>query len=120
IVAGGRGGQESESGRVQHRIHEVAGSVSGERAAGASGAVGAGSKSENEDAGMGIAEAGNGLAPILAVAVSAALLAGNLLAIHDQARTKRAADDFRIQNLEPVGEGHSVFIVFGSVARTLL
>jgi len=43
--------------------------------------VGAGSESENEDAGMGIAEAGNGLAPVLAVAVGAALLAGDLLAV---------------------------------------
>src|SRR6266404_2775497 len=62
---------------------------------------------------MGIAEAGNGLAPVLAVAVSAALLVGNLLAIRDQTRTKRAADNFRIQNLEPVGNGHpsSLYLV---------
>jgi hypothetical protein len=45
--------------------------------------VGAGSESEHQDAGMGIAEAGNGLAPVLTVAVSAALLAGNALAIFD-------------------------------------
>src|ERR1700675_3052549 len=100
IVAGSRGGQEGESRLVQHRINEVAGSVSGERASGAIGAVGAGSESENEDAGMGITEPGNGLAPVLAVAVSAALLARDLLAIHDQTRTPRAADDFGIQNLE--------------------
>jgi hypothetical protein len=92
---------------VEHRVHKVAGSVSGERAPGAIGAVGAWSKSEHKDAGMGIAEAGNGLAPVLAVAVSAALLAGNLLAIQDEARTARAGDDFGIQNLEPVRDRHS-------------
>src|SRR5258708_4708225 len=60
---------------------------------------------------MGIAEAGNGFAPVLVVAISAALLARYLLAILDQTRTKRAADNFRIQNLEPIGSGHSAFIV---------
>src|SRR5208337_1115860 len=107
IVAGGRGGQQRKSGFVQHRVHEVAGGVSGERAAGAIGAVGAGSESEHEDAGMGIAEAGNGLAPVLAVAESAALLAGYALAIFNQPRTAHAGDDFDVQNLEPVGGRHA-------------
>ncbi len=104
-----------KSGFVQHRVHEFAGGVSGERAAGAIGTVGAGSESEHQDAGMGIAEAGNGLAPVFAVAVSAALLAGNALAIRDQTRTARAGDDFRIQDLEPGGQGHAAFIVFAYV-----
>src|ERR1700682_4951202 len=60
---------------------------------------------------MGIAKPGNGLAPVLSVAVSAALLAGDLLAIHDQTRTKRATDDFRIQNLEPVRDRHSTHCI---------
>jgi hypothetical protein len=70
--------------------------------------VGAGSESENEDAGMGIAEAGNGFAPVLALAVGAALIAGDALTICDQTRTARAGDDFGVQNLEPVGKRHFV------------
>ncbi len=87
-------------------LHEVAGGVAGKGAAGAIGAVRAGSESEHEDAGMGIAESGNGLSPVLVVAVSAALLAGNLLAILDQTRAERAGNDFRIQNIKPVRKGH--------------
>jgi hypothetical protein len=91
---------------MQHWIHEVARGVSGEGAPGAIGAVGAGSESKHQDARIGIAETGNRLAPVLAVAVSAALLAGDLLAIHDQTRTARAGDDFGVQNLEPVRDRH--------------
>ncbi len=93
---------------MQHGIHEVARSVSGEGAPGAIGAVGAGSESEHQDARLGIAETGNGLAPVLAVAVSAALLAGDLLAVGDQPRAACAVDNFRVQNLEPVGKRHFV------------
>jgi len=97
---------------VQHRVHEVARSVSGERAAGAIGTVGAGSEPEHEDTGVGISEAGNGFAPVLAVAVSATLLAGDLLAIHDQTRATSAGDDLSVQNLEPVRDGHFEFCNF--------
>ena len=85
-----------KSGFVQHRVHKVAGGISGEGAAGAIGAVGAGSESEHQDSGMGISEAGNRLAPVLPVAISAALLAGNSLAIRDQTRTAPASDDFGV------------------------
>src|SRR6266852_9988943 len=90
VVTVGRRRLTSKSRFMQHRIHEVAGGVAGKGAAGAIGAVRAGSESEHEDAGMGIAESGNGLSPVLVVAVSAALLAGNLLAILDQTRAERA------------------------------
>jgi hypothetical protein len=83
---------------VQHGIHEFAGGVSGKRATGAIGTVGAGRESEHEHAGMRIAEAGNGFAPVLVFAVSAALLACNLLAIHNQTRTARTGNDFGVQN----------------------
>src|SRR5260221_4027038 len=102
VVRIGRRRLTSEPGFVQDRIHEVAGGVSGERAARAIGTVGAGSQSQSEDASTGIAEAGNGLAPVIAVAVSATLLAGNLLAIRDQTRTARAGDDLGIQHPEPI------------------
>ena len=69
----------------------------------------AGSESEHQDAGMGIAEAGDGLAPVFAVTVGAALLAGNLLAIRDQARTAHAGDDFRIQDFKPSWKGHFIY-----------
>ena len=104
----GRRGLIGEAGFVQNWVHKIAGGVSGKRAAGAIGAVGAGSESEHEDARMRIAEARDGLAPVFAVAVSAALLAGDLLAIQDQPRTARAGHDFGVQNLEPVGKRHFV------------
>src|SRR4029077_10501144 len=106
VAASGCSGLTGESGFVQYWIHEVAGSVSGERTAGAIGAMGAGSESEDEDAGMGITKAGNGLSPVLAVAVRPALLAANLLAILDQTATSRAGDDFAVQDREPVSDRH--------------
>src|SRR5450631_480244 len=108
IVASGRGGQQGKAGFVQHRVHKGAGGVSGERPACSIGTVGARRESENEDACVGIAEAGNGLAPVLAVAVSAALLAGYALAIHNQTWTARAGYDLGVQNLDPTRSGHSV------------
>jgi hypothetical protein len=54
---------------------------------------------------MGIAEPRNGLAPVFAIAVSAALFAGDLLAVFDQSGTTRAGDDLTIENCEPVRVG---------------
>src|SRR5580658_4644592 len=95
---------------VQHRIHKLAGSVSGERPPGAVRAMSAGSQSKHQHARFGIAESRNRFAPVLMVAVSAALLASNELAIGDQPRAARAADDLGIQNLEPVGQMHSLLL----------
>ena len=101
VVAVGGRGLVGESGLVQHGIHEVAGSVAGEWASGAIGAVSAGSQSHDQDAGLGIAESGDGLAPVFPVAVGAALLAGDLLAIGNQARTASAGDHVPVENGKP-------------------
>ena len=94
-----------ESGLIQHREHEFSRSIARERASGAVGAVRARSQTHNKDASVGIAETGHGLAPVFAVAVSAALFAGNLLTVLDQARTSCAGDDLMVENSEPVRVG---------------
>jgi len=86
---------------VQHGIHEVAGSVAGEGASGAIGAVSAGSEAHDQDAGQRIAESGNGLAPVFPVAIRTALLAGDLLTIANQARTASAGDHVPVENGKP-------------------
>ena len=48
---------------VQHWIHEVAGAIACEGAAGAVGSVSAGSEAEDQDAGERVSEAGNGAGP---------------------------------------------------------
>jgi hypothetical protein len=60
--------------------------------------VRAGSQSHDQNARLGIAEAGHRLAPILTVAVGAAFLAGHLLAIDDEARSAGAGYDFAVEN----------------------
>jgi hypothetical protein len=86
---------------VQHGIHEIAGSVAGERASGAIGAVSAGSESHDQNAGQRIAESGNGLAPVFPVAIGTALLAGDLLAISDQTGAASAGDHVLVENGKP-------------------
>src|ERR1700680_2310210 len=77
IVAVGGMRLAGESGFIQYREHELAGSLAGEVAARAVGGVRPRSQSQDQHPRLGIAEAGHGLAPILALAVSPALLAGN-------------------------------------------
>lgn len=100
VPVGGRG-LIGEAGFVEHRVHEVAGSVAGEGTASTVGTVGSGGEAENEDTGIGIAKGGDGLAPVVVVAVGAALLAGDLLAVGDEARALGAGDDFAVEDGEP-------------------
>ena len=72
VVAGDGAGFGGEAEVVEDGVHEVAGAVSGEGAAGAVGTVGAGGESKDEDAGFGIAEAGDGAGPVGLVLVGAA------------------------------------------------
>ena len=62
-------GFAGEAELVQDGVHEVAGAVAGEGAAGAIGSVGSGGETENEDAGVGVAEAGDRFGPVLLIAV---------------------------------------------------
>jgi hypothetical protein len=83
---------------VQDGVHELTGSVAGERPSGAVGAVSAGSKSEDQDVSVRIAEAGYGACPILVIEVGTALFAPDLLAIFDQPRAATAAQQFLVKN----------------------
>jgi hypothetical protein len=73
-------------------IHEVSGCVSGEGTAGAVAAVGSRSETEDEDAGGGISEAGDGTGPVVVLEIGSALLAADALAVFDEARTEAAGD----------------------------
>ncbi len=56
---------------MQDGIHEVAGAIAGEGTAGAVGSVGARGEAEDEDAGSGIAKAGDGEGPVGLIDVGA-------------------------------------------------
>src|SRR5437868_7617953 len=83
---------------VQDGIHEVAGAIPGEWTAGAVGAVGAGSKSEDQHSRFRITEAGHWLSPVLPVHIGAALLPSDLLAVRDQARAAGAGNDLLVED----------------------
>jgi hypothetical protein len=72
VVAGDGVGLGGEAELVEDGIHEVAGAIAGEGAAGAVGTVGAGSEAEDEDAGLWVAEAGDGASPVGVVDVGTA------------------------------------------------
>jgi hypothetical protein len=61
-----------ETGLVEDLVKDVAGTVAGEHAAGAVGAVRARSESQDEDAGGGVAEGWYGESPVGLVTVGAA------------------------------------------------
>ncbi len=102
-----------ESGFVEDRVHEFAGGIAGEGTPGAIGTVGSGSETEHEHAGVGISEAGDGLAPVFAITIGAAFLARDALAIFDEAGAKGASDDFAVEDGKPWG--HEGFIVSGAL-----
>lgn len=102
IVKVGSRGLIGEPGFVQYRIHEVSGGISRKGAAGAVGAMGAGSEAENQHAGIGIAEPGHRFPPVVPIAVGAAFFLGDLLSIGHQARATRAGNDFGVEDGQPV------------------
>ena len=93
VVAGDGQGSGGEAELVKDWIHEVAGAIAGERAASAVGSVGAGGETEDEDAGAGVAKAGNGTAPVGLVLVGAAFGLGDATAIGSEAGAAFAGDD---------------------------
>ena len=119
-VAAVRGaGLRGESGAVEERVEEIAGTVAGEGAAGAVGSVSAGGEADEEDAGGGIAEGGNGLAPVLGVAVHAALVLGDSDRMGAQARAEFARDDAGVEGVERggrIGERNHGAIVEGDAS----
>src|SRR5438876_11589168 len=91
---------------MEYRVHEIAGSVSGEWTARAVRAMGSGSQAQHEHSGVGIAEAGDRLAPVLRVFVGATLFASDLFPVGDEARATSASDHFTVQFFQPVGLRH--------------
>jgi hypothetical protein len=79
---------------VEDAVEDIAGAISGEHAAGAIGTVGSGGETENEDARPGVAERGNGAAPIGLVAVGAALEFRDFRSMGAEPGTAAASDDF--------------------------
>ena len=100
----GAGGLVGEAGVVECLVEEIAGAVAGEDAAGAVGAVGSGGESDDDEAGLGVAERGDGAAPVGFVAVGAALGLGDVLAVFAEAGALVAIDDFFLEVLQ----AHSV------------
>jgi hypothetical protein len=72
IVTVNGAGFAGEAELVEDGVHEVAGAVTGEGAAGAVGSMGAGGEAEDEDSGAGVAEAWDGAGPVGLVLIGAA------------------------------------------------
>src|ERR1700745_3906264 len=79
-----------KSSVVEHRIHEISGAIASERTTRAVGTMRSWCEAEDDDPGIDVSEAGNGLRPIFPIHVGAALLAPYLFPIGDQPRTQSA------------------------------
>jgi hypothetical protein len=99
---------------VENGIHEVAGAVAGEGAAGAIGSVGSGGEAEDEDAGAGISEAGNWAGPVCLVLVGATFGFADAAAIVAEAGATFTDDNSFVNLLEELrrtlcaGDGHCI------------
>src|SRR5262249_9372553 len=97
-----------EAGAVERGVEEVAGAVAGEDAAGAVAAVRRGRQADDQHARLGIAEAGDRLAPVVLSAERTALDARDLFTPRDQPRTTAATYDLLVQHAEGAGGVHRV------------
>jgi hypothetical protein len=68
--------------------------------------VRAGREAENDDASVGIAEAGDRFAPVVAIAIGAALFPCDLFAISNQSRTASTGNNFAVEIVQPERKGH--------------
>ena len=82
-----------EAELVEDGIHEVSGAIAGEGAASAVRSVSSGRETEDEDAGFGVAEAGDGTGPVGVVDVRAAAGLADGFAVGAEAGTTFAGDD---------------------------
>jgi len=82
-----------EAGFVEGAEEEIAGAVAGEDTARTVGAVRAGGEAEDEEAGGGVAEAGDGAAPVDFLLIGAALDDGDVGAVFAEAGALVAGDD---------------------------
>jgi hypothetical protein len=93
VVAGDGTGFAGEAELVKDRVHEVAGSVTGEGSAGAVGSVSAWSETEDEDTCSGVAEARHGPGPVGLVLIGAAFCFTDALAVVAEAGAPLTRDD---------------------------
>jgi hypothetical protein len=100
IFSGDGAGFGGKAELVQDGIHEVAGAIASEGSAGAVGSVGAGGEAEDEDAGSGIAEAGDGAGPVGLVDVGATFGFADAAAVVAETGAAFAGDDGLVNLLE--------------------
>ncbi len=114
VVAGGARRLVCEAGPMKSGVEEVARAVSREHPPGAIGPVRGGREANDAEARIGVAEAGNGAAPVLPVEERTALVTCDLLAPGDEPRARTAGGDFPGQN----GQGRHVGPVRSTIALT--
>ena len=85
---------------MQDGIHEISGSVAGERSAGAVGSVSAGGEAEDEDPRAGVAKAGYRPGPVGLVEVGATFGLAYAAAVVAETGAKLAGDDGLMNLLE--------------------
>ena len=100
IFASDGAGLAREAELVQDGIHEIAGAVSGEGAAGAVGSMGARGEAEDEDAGAGVSEAWDGARPVGLIDVGAALGLAYAAAVVAKTEAALTSDDGLMNLLE--------------------
>ena len=93
VITGGRFGLAGKAQFMQDGVHKVAGTVSGEGTAGTIGTVGSRGKAEDENAGTGVSESGDGAGPVGLILIGAATSFSDSAAIVAKPRTKLAIDD---------------------------
>src|SRR5258708_17838718 len=97
IAAMRRSWLRREARFVQHGIHEVSGTVAGERTTCAIGSMRSRRESQNQHSRIGITETRNRLGPVVPAQVGAAFLSSDLSAIRDEPRASRTRDDLLIE-----------------------
>ncbi len=101
-------GLVGEASAVQHRVHEVAGGIAGERAPGAVRPMRSGGKPEDQDTRIWVTEARHGSGPVFAVHVGTPLFAADFLSKGDEARAKATGDYLCIEGFQ--GRGHKLIL----------
>jgi len=104
VVAADSGGFAGQAELVQDGIHEVAGAVACKWPPRTVGTVGTGREAKDEDACIGITEAGHGLRPVFLIAVGFATRLADASNVGDQSRATGAVCDGLLELAEN-GEG---------------
>jgi hypothetical protein len=103
VVAGDGAGLTGEAQLVEDGVHEVAGAVSGEGAAGAVGSVGARGEAEDKNSCFGVSEPGDGTGPVGVVLVGSAFGLADAAAVVAEAGAALADDDGFVNLLKYLG-----------------